>query len=684
MSEAVSSSKLENLLLSKQHASRKRDAVSKHVTVGSSGGGGDRGDGDIDNLKRPHDGHDKNGTNGRRAVLHQGKGEPNERHLSVDQDVVDAGPGRRSHSKRHSNHGHRRSGHHHRRRHRRRHRYPGHRHHHHNRHRNHHRDHPRAHTIQIIKLRPRSRLGKRVNSAAPEHVKHQAVQLSIDNWHQKAHMTNLPTLASSRTSERVKDEAEVVHRSNGEFNSTKLASFVGRSAPRPEVVDLSHSTGHKLLGHIMLIGLPLCFCLMLALMCLFVLKCIKCTRQTGKNKQRSAAKKNSNKMKKFSLFPVRLVSNGEKNLKIQSSDSSLKGGVTTMDNNESLRNSRPMKNEKRKALDCRQLTIDMDGMYMSTDDSDEQQSRKVAFATTGSKHKQTATKPGVLRYGLEYDFIQSILSVSVIEARDLPGLDLNGSSDPYVNVHMLNNKSLPAFKTKIHKRTLNPVFNETFKYHITYAELNKQTLILSVYDHDRLSKHDEIGQLTLPMSSIDLTKRQENWSELRKMNASVEGSLGEICLSLRYVPTAGRLNVVILEARQLKKMDVAGLSDPYVKLVLMRSGKRLKKKKTSIKKCTLNPHYNESFSFEVPFEHAQEVQLIITVVDYDRIGTSEPIGRITLGCEQATGETELRHWMDMLASPRRPIARWHALKNMEPETKQPARERRFSQFKINK
>lgn len=60
---------------------------------------------------------------------------------------------------------------------------------------------------------------------------------------------------------------------------------------------------------------------------------------------------------------------------------------------------------------------------------------------------------------------------------------------------------------------------------------------------------------------------------------------------------------------------------------------------------------------------SQKICLVVTVVDYDRIGTSEPIGRCILGC-MATG-TELRHWSDMLASPRRPIAQWHTLKDPE-------------------
>ncbi|RZF36072.1 hypothetical protein LSTR_LSTR005888 [Laodelphax striatellus] len=283
--------------------------------------------------------------------------------------------------------------------------------------------------------------------------------------------------------------------------------------------------------------------------------------------------------------------------------------------------------------------------------------------------KQSEVKLGKLQYKLEYDFNSNSLAVTVIQAEELPALDMGGTSDPYVKDYLLPDKK-KKFETKVHRKTLNPVFNETFTFKsVPYADAMNKTLVFAIFDFDRFSKHDQIGEVKVPLCQVDLAQTIEEWKELQSVEGEggQDNKLGDICFSLRYVPTAGKLTVVILEAKNLKKMDVGGLSDPYVKIALMQNGKRLKKKKTSIKKCTLNPYYNESFSFEVPFEQIQKVQLVVTVVDYDRIGTSEPIGKVVLGYN-ASG-TELRHWSDMLASPRRPIAQWHTLKDPEDDKK---------------
>lgn len=60
------------------------------------------------------------------------------------------------------------------------------------------------------------------------------------------------------------------------------------------------------------------------------------------------------------------------------------------------------------------------------------------------------------------------------------------------------------------------------------------------------------------------------------------------------------------------------LSDPFVKVSLVCQGKRIKKKKTSVKRSTLNPVYNEAMVFDVPQENVDDVDLIIKIIDYDR------------------------------------------------------------------
>uniref|UniRef100_A0A8C1XH43 Synaptotagmin Ib n=1 Tax=Cyprinus carpio TaxID=7962 RepID=A0A8C1XH43_CYPCA len=262
----------------------------------------------------------------------------------------------------------------------------------------------------------------------------------------------------------------------------------------------------------------------------------------------------------------------------------------------------------------------------------------------------------------DFSLILVQLIVGVIEAEGLAAMDMSGTSDPYVKVYLLPDKK-KKFETKVHRKTLDPTFNEHFTFKVPYAELGGKTLVMTVYDFDRFSKHDAIGDARVQMNKVDFSHLTEEWRDLQKAEKEEHERLGDVCLSLRYVPTAGKLTVVVLEAKNLKKMDVGGLSDPYVKIHLMQNGKRLKKKKTTIKKNTLNPYYNESFSFEVPSEQIQKVQVVVTVLDYDKIGKNDAIGKVFIGLN-STG-TEQRHWSDMLANPRRPIAQWHALKPEE-------------------
>lgn len=93
------------------------------------------------------------------------------------------------------------------------------------------------------------------------------------------------------------------------------------------------------------------------------------------------------------------------------------------------------------------------------------------IAVEGEKKEEV--KLGRLSYKLEYDFNQSNLVVTVNQAEDLPALDMGGTSDPYVKVYLLPDKK-KKFETKVHRKTLNPVFNESFTFKV-YSILFKQT-----------------------------------------------------------------------------------------------------------------------------------------------------------------------------------------------------------------
>ncbi|XP_005149262.2 synaptotagmin-8 [Melopsittacus undulatus] len=268
------------------------------------------------------------------------------------------------------------------------------------------------------------------------------------------------------------------------------------------------------------------------------------------------------------------------------------------------------------------------------------------------------TVRGKLQYSLEYSFRAQELKVGVKQAAELKAMDSGGTSDPYVIVYLTSDMK-KKYETKVYRKTLNPVFNESFTFQVPQAEVPESTLVMQIYDFNRFTKHDIIGEVRLPLASVSLQHVIEQWSDLVAASKVEEEQLGEICFSLRYVPSTGKLTVLILEAKKLKRMDSHGLSDPFVKVHLILNRRKWKKKTTSVKKNTLSPYFNEVFVFEVPFNQIQNVDVVISIWDHDKVTKNEPIGKLFLGC-RATGN-QLRHWSDMLSNPRRPLAQWHSL-----------------------
>ncbi|XP_075423012.1 synaptotagmin-8 [Ascaphus truei] len=269
---------------------------------------------------------------------------------------------------------------------------------------------------------------------------------------------------------------------------------------------------------------------------------------------------------------------------------------------------------------------------------------------------------GRMQYSLEYNFQREEITVKVMQAAELKAMDSGGTSDPYVIVY-LTSDTRKKNETKVYRKTLNPVFNETFTFKLAQSEVPETAVVLQVFDFNRFSKHDVIGELRLPLGDMELQHVIEEWKELSPAGKMEQEHLGDICFSLRYVPSSGKLTIVILEAKKLKKMDSDGFSDPYVKVHLALNKKKWKRKKTEVKKNTLSPYYNEAFAFQVSLQQIQNVDLIISVWDHDKVGKNQQIGKLFLGC-RASGNA-LRHWSDMLAHPRRPMAQWHSLQSAE-------------------
>ncbi|XP_056300235.1 synaptotagmin-11-like [Pseudoliparis swirei] len=269
---------------------------------------------------------------------------------------------------------------------------------------------------------------------------------------------------------------------------------------------------------------------------------------------------------------------------------------------------------------------------------------------------------GAVSLTVDYNFPKKALVVTVVGARGLPAMDRQaGSSDPYVKMTILPEQK-HRVKTRVLRNTLEPLFNETFTFYgVAYSALPDLTLHLLVLSFDRFARDDVIGEALVPLRGVDpRTGRVHLSQDLSKRNMQGEGR-GELLASLCYQPVSHRLSVVVLKARHLPKMDITGLSaNPYVKVNVFYGRKRIAKKKTHVKKSTLDPVFNESFIYDIPPELLPQISVEFLVVDFDRTTKNEVLGRLLLGLH-SPAPSGAAHWREVCENPRRQISKWHDL-----------------------
>jgi hypothetical protein len=72
-------------------------------------------------------------------------------------------------------------------------------------------------------------------------------------------------------------------------------------------------------------------------------------------------------------------------------------------------------------------------------------------------------------------------------------------------------------------------------------------------------------------------------------------------------------------------------ADPFVKVALIKEGRRLKKRKTDVCRNTLCPVFNEALTFDVKREALRRSSIEFSVMHDSLLGPSELLGRAVVG-----------------------------------------------------
>ncbi|KAG1714292.1 Synaptotagmin-like protein 5 [Nymphon striatum] len=140
------------------------------------------------------------------------------------------------------------------------------------------------------------------------------------------------------------------------------------------------------------------------------------------------------------------------------------------------------------------------------------------YSAAGGGRYGTVTVTGEIRFKLSYNYRAGAMEIHIHECKDLAPVDTKRNrSDPYVKAYLLPDKTKSGKrKTKVKKHTLNPMFEEVLKFHVTISELETRTLWLTVWHSDMFGRNDFLGEVMLPLGYQIFDKQEAKWYSLQE------------------------------------------------------------------------------------------------------------------------------------------------------------------------
>ncbi|KAL3056677.1 hypothetical protein OYC64_019205 [Pagothenia borchgrevinki] len=127
-----------------------------------------------------------------------------------------------------------------------------------------------------------------------------------------------------------------------------------------------------------------------------------------------------------------------------------------------------------------------------------------------------------------------------------------------------------------------------------------------------------------------------------------QGSFGEIQLTVRYASLRNKLIVLVNSCRNLFRTSENG-TDSYVRLYFLPDQTWIHRKRTQVKKRTVNPVFNHKFEFDVSLQEAQTRKLDVSVKNGKMFHSRErkDIGMVMIDLSQLELAKGVTEWYEL-------------------------------------